>query len=112
VATAVEYVLDGPTDADLIESFPVFLVSDELGQALTAAGLDGFTLKEAEVVPSREYTEVYGDAPHKAYDWLRVTGDPDTDDVWVDKEHRLAVSDRMMEVLSRFSLEGSDISPI
>ena len=38
----VEFVLDLPTDEDLIESFPVFLVSESLGHALASANLTGF----------------------------------------------------------------------
>ena len=57
---AAEYVLDAPTEEDLIESFPVFLVSESIGDRLTDTQLRGFTLEETRVIPSREYVEVYG----------------------------------------------------
>jgi hypothetical protein len=34
LVSRVQYVLDAPTSDDLIESFPVFLVSEALGSAL------------------------------------------------------------------------------
>jgi hypothetical protein len=50
----VEFLLDSPTEEDLVESFPVFLVSDELGAALSAAGLVGFHLDDANTVLDAE----------------------------------------------------------
>ena len=61
----VQYVLDYPTSEDLMESFPAYIVSETLADQLVAAGLRGFTLAEAEVLPSEKYVAVYGDVPHK-----------------------------------------------
>ncbi len=108
---AVEYVLDAPTEDDLLESFPVYLVSDALGATLAEAGLSGFTLEPARVIPSREYTAVYGDAPHKTYQWLRPQPSPDPD-CWVDDALRLCVSDRMMRIFGQGVLDGCDIVEI
>jgi hypothetical protein len=46
VASRVEYLLDDPDSDDLIESFPVFLVSVELAPRLDS--LTGFALADAE----------------------------------------------------------------
>jgi len=99
--SSVEYVLDTPGTDDLIESFPVFLVSDELARELERANLTGFDLAEARVVPSLGYQDMYGDTPHKHYHWLKLTPSVKPDS-WLDEEHRLNVSDQMMEVLRRF----------
>jgi hypothetical protein len=108
---AVKFVLDGPETDDLIESFPVILVSESLAGRLTDAHLEGFELAEADVVPSVEYREIYGEAPHKAYRWLRVVGDP-TSDCWLADDHRLCVSDRMMRVLEEGDLSNCDIEAL
>lgn len=109
--TAVEYVLDSPETDDLIESFPVFLVSDDLAARLRADHLAGFELARAEVVPSLEYREVYGDAPHKGYRWLRVLGDSSSD-CWLSDDHRLCVSDRMMRTLEEGDLRNCEIEAL
>jgi hypothetical protein len=108
---AVEYLLDAPTDDDLIESFPVFLVSDWLAERLVSARLEGFVLDDARVVPSREYKEVYGSAPHKSYRWLRLVPSV-TADSWLDQDYQLCVSDRMMDVLREGVLDGSDVTQL
>lgn len=105
----VDFVLDAPAEDDLIESFPVYLVSEHIAELLSRAGLGGFTLEGARVSPSREYVEVYGDRPHKEYRWLRLRFSPDAD-CWLDNEHRLCVSERMMAVLSQGVLAGCDVT--
>lgn len=106
---SVEYLLDSPVEADLIESFPVFLVSEDLGRQLIATDLRGFSLVEANVAPSREYLAVYGQRPHKRYKWMRLQASP-SPDAWEAADGRLCVSDRMMGVLEGANLEGCDIA--
>ena len=67
VIDRVQYVLDYPTSEDLMESFPAYIVSEALAERLVAAGLRGFTLAEAEVLPGDNYLALYGDVPHKTY---------------------------------------------
>jgi hypothetical protein len=107
---SVEFMLDSPTEEDLVESFPVFLVSEELGDSLTAAGLVGFHLDHAGVHPSTEYVAAYGDVPHKAYRWLRLIWSSPSD-CWLDEEYRLCVSDRMYSVIARHRMEGCQVTP-
>lgn len=108
---AVEYVLDSPSADDLIESFPVFLVSEELGTRLEAAKLHGFALADADVVASPEYRAAYGAAPHKPYRWLRIQPTAAAD-CWTDRTGRLCVSDRMMRVLQQADLSNCEIEPL
>jgi hypothetical protein len=46
-----QFVLDTPTTADLMESYPAYLVSEPLAAQLDAAGLKGFHFDDAEVYP-------------------------------------------------------------
>jgi hypothetical protein len=108
---SVEFVLDAPTDEDLIESFPVFLVSEELGSALAAAKLNGFRLDDADVRPSSEYLAVFGEVPHKRYRWLRMISSG-ASDCWLDDQYRLCVSDRMYSLISRHRIEGCDVTAL
>lgn len=45
----VDYVLDRPDADPIIQSFPVFLVAEDLGPHLENAGLIGFRLADADV---------------------------------------------------------------
>jgi hypothetical protein len=111
IVRQVQYVLDRPTRDDLIESFPVFLVSDALASALTAAGLTGYTLDDAEVIQSREYIDVYGGGAIKRYLWLRIEPSH-AGDCWLDEDYRLCVSDRMMAVISQHEIGGCGVATL
>ena len=109
IVTAVEYVLDGPDADDLIESFPVFLVSATLAERLDGAGLTGFVLEHAVVRPSADYEAVHGDVPQSPYRWMRLHESGPGADAWLGDDLRLCVSDRMMEVLRSHRLARCDI---
>lgn len=111
VVRAVEYVLDAPDSDDLIESFPVFLVSARLAERLDAAGVTGFVLEDAIVRPSTEYLATYGDVPYSEYRWMRLQDGGSTADAWLDGDQRLCVSDRTMNVLRPYRLARCSIEP-
>lgn len=95
----VDYVLDQPNADELIQSFPVFLVSAGLGTRLQQAGLSGFNLADVSVRPSDNYVALFGDAQHPQYLWMQVNGLPAGADCWLDTSFQLCVSDRMMSII-------------
>jgi hypothetical protein len=105
----VEYVLDAPTEEDLIKSFPVFLVSEELAAALTSEKLSGFQLDDADVHLNDQYVELHESAPHKRYRWLRLTPS-ESADCWLNDQYRLCVSDRMYAVISHHCIDRCDVT--
>jgi hypothetical protein len=107
IVTDVEYVLDHPDTDDLIESFPVFLVSEALATRLT--GFPGIAFGPAVVRPGDNYLELFGDAQHKQYVRLLVGGGPD---LWIGEDLILRASDRAMVVLREFDLRRCDISRV
>jgi hypothetical protein len=111
IVSFVEYVLDFPDADDLIQAHPVYLVSARMAGMLEAAQLDGFTLEDALVVLNDQYRELYGDARHPEYRWLRLQSTPNAD-CWLNDELRLCVSDRMMSVLSQGKLDDCEVVPL
>lgn len=105
VVNKLEYVLDYPGTDDLIQSFPVFLASDQLVEALNAAEILGITWREATTTQGDFYDE-YPDADPINYQWL-VPGQPG-DDCWTEGGE-LVVSDRMMAVLRDARINDCEI---
>jgi hypothetical protein len=93
-----------PQPDDLIESFPVYLVSDPLATRLTAFA--GLRFQEVTVRPGGIYLDAHGDVPHKQY--VRLL--PDGEDAWVGDDLLLCVSDRLMAVLGEFDLRRCDVT--
>jgi hypothetical protein len=62
IVRALEYVLDAPDADDLIESFPVFLVSASLAGALENADLTGFALRHLVWMPGSIVTTGFASA--------------------------------------------------
>ena len=104
--TQVDFILDQPDADELIQSFPVFLVSEHLGARLQAASLTGFTLTGASVRPSENYLAAYGNTPHRRYKWMQVTGVAGQADCWLGETLQLCVSDPMMVSLRTARLTG------
>lgn len=105
LVSQVDYVLDQPDADDLIQSFPIFLISTGLGSRLQDAGLTGFALAGALVRPSENYLAIYGAVPHPQYMWFQVIRADIEADCWLDESLQLCVSDRMMR-----HLEAADLS--
>lgn len=112
IVTAVEYVLDAPDADDLIESFPVFLVSEKLAERLDKARLTGFVLADASVRPSAEYLALHGDVGHSEYRWMQLQDRDSPADAWLDDGQRLCVSDRTLNLLRRYRIARCAIEPI
>lgn len=108
----VDYVLDRPDADEFIQSFPVFLVSMNLGVRLHDAGLTGFELSGATVRPSDNYTAIYGKVPPQRYQWLQVTGTAGEADCWLDESFQVCVSDRMMSIVEVVTLTDCVVEPV
>jgi hypothetical protein len=81
---------------DLVETFPVFLVSPRLRDAIVSADLTGATTRPA-LVTLMPGTEELVDPSILSFEWLDTTGEPGADDLGLDALAQLVVSDRALE---------------
>ncbi|GAA3357804.1 hypothetical protein [Saccharopolyspora gregorii] len=108
----LHFAVDAWTGDDLIERFPVLLVTDRLAAALEASGLGSFQLRDVEITVEPEGSELIeelGLGALPALRWLNVTGAAGRDDIGTDAQASLVVSDAALAVLREFNLDGSDI---
>lgn len=109
VVSRLHYEFSDWLGDDLVESFPVFLISSVLGQDASGAGLTGFVLADAEVTVSEEAQELLEGETIPEFRWLKITGQPGVDDFGQTEQARLVVSERALEVLRQGSLENCDV---
>jgi hypothetical protein len=107
----VEFILDYPETDDLIQSFPIYLLSDELADRVVQSGLAGIRLEDVDVRPSEEFLAAFGEAPHRNYRWLQLENSEGAD-AWISDALELCISDRMMRILEEATLSDCIISEI
>src|SRR5512142_3190556 len=69
------YELHGWLGDDLLESFPVFVVTARLAQARRGPELTGWRLGPVQVTRSEEFDELHPDRELPGFFWLQVDGD-------------------------------------
>lgn len=108
----LHFAIDAWTGDDLLERFPVLLVTEQLAEALSASGMGAFELRDAEVTVTPEAEELLESAGIEAvpnFRWLHVTGTAGQDDFGVDALASLVVSDNALALLRGFNLDGCDV---
>jgi hypothetical protein len=103
----LHYVFDSSESDDIVESFPVFLVSVRLAASIVSSKLTGARLAAAQC-SLREPS----DAVSPAYRWLQIVGRPDLDDFWLMPDHRLGVTQAALNVLRDHRLDYCDVTPV
>lgn len=109
----LDYCFDGWLGDDLLESFPVWIVTEKLAFLLQGSSLTGFTLDKMKTSYSEEFIDIYGrervrQMPH--FQWLKISGQAGVDDFGVSAEHRLVVSDTALELLHQVQIAHSSVS--
>jgi hypothetical protein len=83
VIRKLHHEFDGWLGGEVLESFPCFLVTDRVGNAMSMNKLSGFELADVEVTCSEQYKDVCADRELPDFRWLRVNGLPGRHDLGV-----------------------------
>lgn len=110
----LHYVFVGWLGGEIVESYPSFLVSERIANAIRLAGLSGVSFGEVEVSIDPQFQlfdpKIVGSMP--GWVWLQPDGSIGVDDFWVDEVAQLGVSSRAYELLSRFDVASAEFQPI
>lgn len=107
----LHYEFDGWLGDDIVESFPIYLVTESMADILLREGLTGFSLKDVEVTKSDEFLQLYPDRDLPGFRWLDVHRKACVDDFWLEAPARLIVSEHALSILRRGRLDHCEISP-
>ncbi len=109
----LQYIFNDWLGDSLLESFPVFIVTEDLAQKLAANKLSGFELDKLKVVVSPEFkeSEKFRKSADKlpGFRWLKIVGKEKEDDFSI-YQNNLIVSEKALEVLKSARLNHCDIS--
>lgn len=105
----LDYRFDGWLGDALLESFPCFIVTAELGDALVAQGLTGFDVAACKVSRSSQFCELHSETTLPEFRWLQVSGAAGQDDFGISSEHALVVSEAALSVLKQHGIEHCEM---
>lgn len=97
---------------DILASFPVFIVSENLAKSLQNSDLTGFEIADCEVSKAGIFEDLHPeglDLP-KFY-WLKVGENPEND-FWLFEHKRLCVSENALNLLKNFNLSHAEITAL
>lgn len=106
---AVHYEITDWAGDDLVEAFPVYLVTDDLADTLVDSGLDAFRVRRATVTLSDEAQELLEGRELPTFHWLEVTGQAGVDDLGVTDQGQLVVSEQALDLFQGGTLENCEI---
>ncbi|GAA3989203.1 hypothetical protein GCM10022247_04650 [Allokutzneria multivorans] len=109
VVTRLEYRFSDWLGDAVLECTPCFIVTEALAAAITEAGLTGVEFDELEVSLSPEGEELI-EEPLPRWKWLRFTGKAHQEDLGVDEDFMLVVSERALAVLREHGLNNARVT--
>jgi len=109
IVSKLEYKFEGWLGDELLESFPCFIMTEELSALVTKANLSGFTLEPVQICTSADFDEACPNKLLPEFLWLKVDGRAGVDDFGLAGDHRLVVSETTLDILRAAKLENADI---
>ena len=103
------YEFSGWLGDDLLETFPCYIVTARLKEALEKLYPSGCDFDEVQVTKSDLFMEIHGDRELPEFAWLKVTGRAGVDDFGLSAEHNVVASERVLECMKRFSLAHCEV---
>jgi hypothetical protein len=113
VVTRLQYRFQDWLGDELLESTPVFIVTERLAGLIEQANLTGYRFDEVDTILDEQAEELAGGPIElPKFRWLQLTGRPEADDFGASANGSLVVSERALEVLRQGTLENCDIEPL
>jgi len=109
IVHVLHYEFDGWSGDELIESFPCFIVTDNLKQLIERAKPTGCSFGSVNVSTSEEFEELYPGRNLPSFSWLMIGGVAGRDDFGISATNGLIVSERLLQVLKCGRLEHCDV---
>lgn len=111
IISVLHYELDGWLGDEILESFPVFIVTHKVKEELTAIGVTGANFYDVDVTTSDNFRELYPNRDIPRFAWLKPMGKAGQDDFATADDSRLVVSKRALDVLRTAGASHALIEP-
>lgn len=108
----LHYSFDGWLGDCLLESFPCFIVSEQLSNAMEKSELTGYSLSSVEVTKSEQFLELHSELELPIFYRLNITGNRMVDDFSLSDSNTLLASNSALELLKENGLTNCQVSNV
>ena len=110
--TRLHYEFSNWMGDDIVESFPPFVATATLADAIMISGLSGVEFDDVVVILNPQFEVFFPDVASSfpAWRWLRPVGQPLISDFWQDDAARLMLSEAALDVIRRFRIGNAELS--
>lgn len=105
----LHYEFDGWMGNDILESFPCYIVTEQLRKDIESETLTGITFDIVLVSKSDTFLELYPNKELPIFFWAKINGEPYKDDFFITEKNALAISEKAYSLLKDFNIDQADI---
>lgn len=105
----LHYQFEGWLGDDLLETFPCYLISDNLKEQLHKTKLSGYEISDVEISKSEEFEDFSPNTKLPGFFWLKVVGKVGVDDFSLSADMKLIVSETALDVIQKFNINNCTI---
>lgn len=112
VVKYLHYEFEGWMGNDILESFPCYIVTEQLRKGIETEMLTGITFDTVLVSKSDTFLELYPDKELPNFFWAKINGEFSKDDFFITEKNTLAISDKAYSLLKNYSIDQADIEDL
>lgn len=105
----LHYEFSGWLGDDILETFPCFIVSENLMNDIKKHQLTGVSFNDAIITKSKDFMVFYPKTNLPNFYWMKIEGEFGVDDFVIAKDYRLLISEKGMDVISYFNINNASI---
>jgi hypothetical protein len=105
----LHYEFGGWLRNDIVESFPCFIVTENLKEAILKSRLSGVDFDYVKVTTSNEFDELYPGLVLPPFNWMKILGKAGEDDFGISDKLLLVISEKAYNLLSLFDISAADV---
>lgn len=109
IISMLNYEFSGWLKNDLVESFPCFLVTENLKNCIDEMNFSGVCFDEVHVTKSDEFTTFHPNFEIPKFFWMKITGLASEHDFGLSNDYRLVVSSDVLNTFKHFNISEADI---
>lgn len=105
----LHYEFEGWLGDELLTTFPCYIVTARVQDALETLAATGVGFDAVQISASETFRELNPGRKLPEFAWLKVTGTAGKDDLGLSSDHRLVVSQRVLDRLKQFPLQNCEV---